>query len=115
MTCVALLPHKRALVERHSDRPFAFIGMYGRAGDPAEIAARLERGNVGWRNALDLGEVPASDPGSGPLWSRWAARGYPQFYLLDERGTILAKWFGDPGDELDRAVEAALARMKSAR
>jgi len=95
----------RALVERLKDRPFTFLGMYGREGDPQEIAARMGRENITWRNALDLGEA-----GDGTLWSRWAVRGFPQFYLLDERGVIRGKWFGAPGEgALERAIDELLA------
>lgn len=102
------MPHKRALVERLKDEPFSFVGVYGRSGVPAEIAARLKSENVTWRNAMDLGEASAQ-----PLWSRWAVRGFPQFYLLDGEGVIRGRWFGDPGDELERGIEALLAELRS--
>jgi hypothetical protein len=104
---VGLLPHKRALVERLKDEPFSFVGMYGRSGVPAEIAARLKSENVTWRNGMDLGEAPDC------LWSTWAVRGFPQFYLIDDQGVIRGRWFGDPGDELERGIEALLAELRA--
>ena len=105
---MGLLPHEKALVKRLEDRPFSLIGMYGRNGDPKEIAAHLAREGITWRNALDLGEAE-----SHPLWSTWAVRGFPQFYLLDENGVIRVKWFGDPGEDvLDRTVDAYLAKLR---
>lgn len=103
---MGLLPHKKALVERLEDQPFSFVGMFGREGDPKEIAARMKRENINWRNALDLGE-----PEDGPLWSTWAVRGFPQFYLLDGAGVIRARWFGDPGDGLEREIERLLGEQ----
>jgi len=95
-------------VQRLKDENFTFIGMYGREGDPAEIAKRMKAEGLAWRNALDLGE--AAD---GTLWSRWAPRGFPQFYLLDGRGVIRQKWFGNPGEDvLDRSVDALLAEER---
>jgi hypothetical protein len=104
---MGLLPHKKALVERLKDQPFTFLGVFGREGDPAEIAARMKKENINWRSALDLGE--AAD---GTLWSTWAVRGFPQFYLLDEQGVIRKRWFGNPGEDvMDREVDALLAEL----
>ena len=106
---MGLLPHVKALVKRLEGEPFQFVGMYGREGDPAEIAARMEKEGVTWRNALDLGE-----PGKGAFWSTWAVRGFPQFYLLDDRGVIRQRWFGNPGEDvLDREVDALLAEIRA--
>ena len=95
-------------MERLVDQPFSFLGILGRNGDPAEIAARLEQEGIAWRNALDLGE-----PKDGVLWSRWAVRGFPQFYLLDAEGVIRRRWFGDPGAELEPAIEELLAEARA--
>ena len=106
---MGLLPRVKALVQRFEDQPFTFLGMYGREGERAEIAARLAREGVTWRNAMDLGTAE-----SGALWSRWAVRGFPQFYLLDDRGVIRGRWFGDPDlDELATQIEGLLAEAKS--
>jgi hypothetical protein len=107
---MGLLPRKKALVERLADQPFSFVGVFGRNGDPAEIAARLRQEGIDWRNALDLGE-----PADGVLWSRWAVRGFPQFYLLDARGVIRRRWFGDPGAELEPAIAELLAEARAAK
>jgi hypothetical protein len=105
---VGLLPHVKALVERLRDQPFTFIGMYGREGDPAQIAARFEREGIVWRNAMDLGTAE-----SGCLWSTWAVRGFPQFYLLDDQGVIRKRWFGNPGEDvLDREIDALIAEVR---
>src|SRR5262245_9019367 len=106
---MGLLPQKKALVERLADRPFSFIGMFGREGEPKEIAAHMKKEGINWRNALDVGE-----PGK-TLWSTWAVRGFPQFYLLDAKGVIRRRWFGDPGAELDPAIEELLAEARSAK
>lgn len=103
---MGLLPRKRALVERLADEPFSYVGVYGRSGERAEIAARLAREGVTWRNAMDLGE-----PADGCLWATWAVRGFPQFYLVDGRGVIRGRWFGDPGEELERGIEELLAEL----
>ena len=108
---MGLLPHVKALVKRLENEPFTFLGVYGRDGDPAEIRARMQAEGIGWRNALDLGEAR-----DGTLWSRWAPRGFPQIYLVDERGVIRRKWFGNPGEDvLDRAVDELLAEVRGTR
>jgi hypothetical protein len=61
---MGLMPQKKALVERLKNEPFSFLGVFGREGDPKEIAARMKRENINWRSALDLGE-----PKDGVLWS----------------------------------------------
>jgi len=106
---MGLLPQKKALVERLEDEPFRFLGVLGREGDPADFRARLKQHGITWRNALDLGE-----PADGVLWARWAVRGFPQFYLLDASGVIRQRWFGDPGAELEPAIEALLAEARAA-
>src|SRR5262245_20799359 len=106
---MGLLPQKRALVERLKDQPFSFLGIFGREGDPKEIAARMKKENINWRNALELGE-----PGQA-LWSTWAVRGFPQFYLLDAQGVIRRRWFGDAGAELDPAIEMLLAEARKTK
>lgn len=106
---MGLLPHVKVLVERLRDEPFTFLGMYGRDGDPLEIAERFEREGITWRNAMDLGRAE-----DGPLWSTWAVRGFPQIYLLDDRGVIRQRWFGNPGEDvLDREIDALLAEVKA--
>ena len=106
---MGLLPHKKALVERLKDQPFSFLGMFGRQGDPKEIAARMKKENINWRNGLDLGEAE-----NGTLWSTWAVRGFPQFYLLDAQGVIRQRWFGNPGEDvMDREVDALLAEVRA--
>jgi len=104
---MGLLPQKRALVERLKDEPFSFLGVFGREGDKQQIAARMKTENINWRNALDLGE-----PSDGCLWSTWAVRGFPQFYLLDAKGVIRRRWFGDPSAELEPALEELLAEVR---
>ena len=105
---MGLLPHKKALVERLAGQPFAYLGVFGRSGDPREIAARMEAEGIRWRNALDLGEAE-----DGTLWSRCAVRGFPQFYLLDEQGVIRRRWFGNPGEDvLDREIELLLSELR---
>ena len=106
---MGLLPQKRALVERLKDQPFSFLGIFGREGDPKEIAARMKTEKINWRNALDIGE-----PEDHPLWCTWAVRGFPQFYLLDEDGVIRERWFGNPGEDvMDREVDALIAELKA--
>ena len=40
-------------------------------------------------------------------------RGFPQFYLLDAEGVIRRRWFGDPGEELEPAIEELLAEARA--
>jgi hypothetical protein len=108
---VGLLPHEKALVQRLQNRPFKLIGVYGRDGERAEIAARMQREKLNWRNAMDLAGAEG-----GALWSRWAVRGFPQFYLLDGDGVIRRRWFGNPGEDvLDREVESLLGELETRR
>lgn len=105
---MGLLPHVKTLVKRLEHEPFRFIGMYGREGDPKEIARRMQQEGITWRNAMDLGEA------GNTLWGRWAVRGFPQIYLLDADGVIRQRWFGNPGEEvLDREIEALIAEHKA--
>jgi hypothetical protein len=104
---MGLMPQKKALVERLKNEPFTFLGLFGREGDPQEIAARMRSEKINWRNGLCL-----SEPKDGVLWSTWAVRGFPQFYLLDAKGVIRRRWFGDPTAELDAAIEELLTESR---
>lgn len=91
-------------MQRFEDRPFTFLGMYGREGERSEIAARLSREGVSWRSAMELGKAQG-----GALWSRCAVRGFSQFYLVDDQGAIRGRWFGDPDlGQLATRIEALL-------
>ena len=108
---MGLLPQKKALVERLKDEPFSFLGMFGREGDPKEIAARMKRENINWRSALDLGE-----PKDGVALEHLGRARLPAVLPARRAGRDpRSSWFGDPTAELDGAIEELLAEARPAK
>jgi hypothetical protein len=98
-----MLPHEKALVERMKDKPFALLGVNCGDGKIPEVAPRLVKEGIAWRNAID---DEADGERLKSIAKAWNVRGFPQLYLVDARGVIRQKWLGSPGEAaLDKAVE----------
>lgn len=76
------LPHLKALVERHADRPFAILGI-NTDSDKADYRRKLEQHGVTWRNAWTGG------PG-GAVSRSWSIDRYPTIFVLDAQHVIRA-------------------------
>jgi hypothetical protein len=104
-----LIPHERALVARHTDKPFALVGVNG-DGTREQVAATLAKEGITWRSFKN------QRPGRPKISADWNVEGWPTLYLIDHQGVIRERWIGAPlAEELDRAIDElveAAARRK---
>jgi hypothetical protein len=103
-----MYPHERSLVKRLEGKPFALVGVNSDR-DRAALKKVLAKENITWRSFWNGGGS------EGPISTRWAVRGWPTLYLIDDKGVIRKKWVGSPGGEvmdkeIDRLVKEAEAR-----
>lgn len=98
------LPHKKAMVHRLSNEPFALIGVNS-DGKPAEVKPLFEKEGITWRNAID-------ETTSGKLATAWRVRGWPTIYVIDHLGVIRAVdlW----NEELEAKVVELIKAAKAA-
>ncbi len=102
-----MLPHEKALVERMKDKPFALLGINCLDGKIDEVAPRLVKEGIAWRNAID---DEADGEHLKSLAKSWNVHGFPQLYLVDAKGVIRHKWLGSPGEEvMDQTIDKLVA------
>ena len=98
-----MFPHERSLVKRHSDRPFALVGI--NSDTDIEVAREsVRKNNLTWRSFWNGPEGT-----EGPIASRWNVLSWPTVYLIDHEGVI--RHHGLRGEELDRALDALIAAV----
>ena len=101
-----MYPHERSLVKRLEKKPFALLGVNSDT-DRAATRRVIKDKDLDWRSWWDGGGV------GGPIATRWKITRWPTVYVIDAKGVIRYK--DVRGDELDRAVDALLAELESAR
>ncbi len=111
--CKAMIPHKRDLLARMKDRPFALFGLdRSESYQVAQLQAFLKKENVTWPVAAAL-----SDSGRD-YFSTWKVHAIPVFYLIDDQGAIRQRFDGytEPrvfNDAVERLVKEAEQRRRS--
>ena len=103
--CMEMVPHKRDLVDRMAEKPFALIGINADEAshrEKARTAVLKERMN--WPSFWDGGF-------NGPIQIRYNVDRYPKVYVLDPGGVI--RYVDVQGEELDRAVDALLREFEA--
>lgn len=100
------LPHKKAMVHRLSNEPFALIGVNS-DGKPADVKPLFEKEGITWRNAID-------ETTSGKLATAWRVRGWPTIYVIDHLGVIRAVdlWNEELEAKVVELIKAAKAAAK---
>ncbi len=100
------MPYLKSLVERHTNEPFAILGI-NTDDDKDEYHAKLKDFGVTWESAWD-GST------SGPISSRWAIMSFPSKFLIDVDGVIRYTPEQLRGDfAIDAAIEKLLEEAKS--
>jgi thioredoxin family protein len=98
-----MYPHERSLVEKHKDAPFVIIGVNSDQ-DREKLKPALEKEKITWRSFWN------GDKGtSGPISKAWNIKGWPTLYVIDAQGIIRYKAVGANEEEIDAAIEKALA------
>ena len=102
---MAMLPHERSLVAKHTNSPFVIIGVNSDRTEE-RIVRESARLAVTWRSFWDKGE-------DGPIATRWNVDGWPTLYLIDHEGVIRNKWVGEVEDDvLDQEIEELVRRAQ---
>ena len=83
-SCMAQVPHEKALVERMNGRPFVLLGVNS-DDDRARVEATARRAGITWRSWFDGGMV------GGPIARRWNVPYWPMVFVIDHRGVIRAR------------------------
>jgi hypothetical protein len=102
-----MYPHERSLVEKYKDAPFAIIGINSDT-DREKLKPDLEREKITWRSFWN-----GENGTKGPISKAWNVKGWPTLYVLDARGVIRYKSVGANEEEIDAAVEKAIAEAKA--
>ena len=97
-----MYPHERSLVKQHRDDPFVIIGVNSDK-DREALEPVLEKEQITWRSFWNGGST------SGPISSDWNIRGWPTIYVVDAKGVIRYKSVGANEEEIDKAIDSALA------
>jgi hypothetical protein len=95
-------------VKQLAAKPFALIGIHGNGYEPKKLKAVMDKEKLNWRSFTDRGII----------FSKWAARGMPSYYVINYNGVISQKWIGYPGakaidETLERLIKEAEASGKS--
>lgn len=102
--CMAMVPHERALWERHRGKPFTLLGV--NCGDTIEKARKTAADNrMDWPSFHD-----GDDSRGGSITTSYDIQKFPTVYVIDAKGVI--RYIDARGEELDKAVEALLAELK---
>ena len=68
-----------------------------------KLKEAMEKEKLNWR----------SFAGQGAINANWNNPGTPGYYLIDARGLIRYKWYGNPGERaLDAAIEKLIGEAK---
>ena len=72
------------------------IGVNTNTVDPKKLKEITEKEKLNWRSLVTRDAISA----------RWNNPGTPMYYVIDHKGVIRYKWFGNPGEKaLDTALE----------
>jgi RNA polymerase sigma factor (sigma-70 family) len=97
-SCLKLIPHERALLERFQGRPFAIVGVNGDEIDKFDREL-LTTHAITWRSFQNV------RPNQKSIGREWNLTAWPELYLIDHTGKIRRHWIGaPPPDELDHEV-----------
>ena len=104
--CRAMHAQLQALVERAKDKPFALLGINSDA-NLARLRPQLLAEHIGWRSFWN----GPGGPRAG-IAGRFAVRGWPSIYVLDDKGVVRFKDLRD--QRLGEAVDGLLGEMAAA-
>jgi hypothetical protein len=104
-----MYPHERSLVEKHNNAAFAIVGVNSDS-DREQLKPTLAKEKITWRSFWN-GEKGTS----GPISKAWNVKGWPTLYVIDAQGVIRYKTVGANEEEIDKAIEKALADAPAAK
>ncbi len=109
INCIHILPDLEFLEEKYADQPFAVIGVHSakfeNEANRETIRAATQRYKIKHPVVID------DDMG---IWSRYTAKGWPTFVLVDSTGRVVGMTSGEGHrDELDAAIERLLSEGRA--
>jgi len=104
INCIRTIPHIRAWAEKYRDNGFVVLGVHTPEfqfeHDLANIHAAMERFRIDFPVAVDSGYR---------IWQAFGNRAWPAVYLVDGKGNIRYRQFGEGNYErTERAIQALL-------
>jgi peroxiredoxin len=99
--CREMLPHNKALAQKMTGRPFAFLG----------VSADSSRSDL--KEFLDTNALPFPtifDGRPGPICQAWKIEYFPSIFVIDHKGVIRYKDLR--GRDLERAVDRLVAEAE---
>lgn len=108
INCIRTLPYVRAWYERYNDLGLEIIGVhtpeFSFARDRKQVKAALGRLGIRWPVILDNEQT---------IWTSYANRYWPTFYLIDARGYIRYRQAGEGYyTQIEEALRALLRERK---
>jgi hypothetical protein len=85
-------------VKNLAGKPFVLIGVHGNGYTPKKLKEVMEKEKLNWRSFAD----------QRVFSPKWAARGTPTYYIIDDKRVIRYKWGGYPGT---KAIDSALEKL----
>src|SRR6185312_2271743 len=104
-----MYPHERSLVSKLENKPFVLLGVNSDR-DRAALKKTMEKEKITWRSFWNGGST------QGPISTRWAVRGWPTLYLIDQKGILRAKYLGSPGEKaLDEKLDELIKEAEEGK
>ncbi|HEX4013777.1 MAG TPA: redoxin family protein [Candidatus Cybelea sp.] len=111
LNCLRTLPYLREWYRRYRDDGFAIVGVhtpeFGFSGERANVAAAIERLDIGWPVVLD---------DSYAIWKRYGNTVWPHEYLYDRNGRLVESFEGEGGyQDTETRIQALLRSEQPSR
>lgn len=108
--CRSMVPRIKETVEKFKDQPFVWVGVNSDSSESLPRVRQLvEELGITWQSLHDVDHT---------IGKQWNITGIPRIVLINHEGVIINDWTGlgdKPGDELDAAIEKALAAMEPSK
>jgi len=108
--CLKAIPGEKALMEKYSGKPVAFVGING---DEKSDAGQKSAAKHGVPGRSFWGRWPGTDGKQTIVVDQWNIRFWPSYYVIDPQGVIRYKrcWDTEP-EQLEKAINAVLTESK---
>jgi hypothetical protein len=102
-----MYPDERSLVQKMEGKPFALLGINSDI-DKDALKKVMEKKQITWRSWWN-----GPKGTSGPLSEAWNVQGWPTTYVLDSKGVIRYKHFGNNEvKKLDELVDGLVKEIE---
>lgn len=99
--CKAMIPHERALAERHRGKPFVLLGV-NNDDNPDDAIAVIQAKKMDW-------PIWKTSGYHDDICKNWGVSRWPAVFVIDMIGVV--RYANVRAEELDAAVETLLAEL----